>query len=237
MIYIAQKHGKKILPWTVYIGNDFRVYELVFIQCGMKFVSNDNHNKMSTFDKISKYLTRFAIANIEINLIFPLIWDKQIAFVGYLCYFVIGNKTKFMDILKKFNSIKIDQECVEKQMKRIWFNPAVLEKRIFKLNDKIERMKVLISCMQDLRSYATKYWAQNHSKIVVSVLDERTRNAKDFLIWKNVIFNKLKRCNFCDKTCNESSLLVCKRCRQARYCSKICQKSDWNIGSHKDSCK
>ena len=31
-------------------------------------------------------------------------------------------------------------------------------------------------------------------------------------------------------------LYKCKRCRVARYCSKYCQKRDWNFGDHKQIC-
>ena len=45
----------------------------------------------------------------------------------------------------------------------------------------------------------------------------------------------LRECNYCDK--KKKQLFTCKRCRMVYYCSKICQKKDWNLKGHKDQCK
>eukprot|EP01084_Bolivina_argentea_P161775 281581_1 len=45
----------------------------------------------------------------------------------------------------------------------------------------------------------------------------------------------LKLCGICRKTENEVRLYVCSKCRNQRYCSKLCQKTDWKL-KHKNIC-
>ena len=66
-----------------------------------------------------------------------------------------------------------------------------------------------------------------------------------FLIITILIFiiikmkNNIKRNNCNLKDCDVlDNLFVCGSCRQVKYCSKKCQKLDWNqIGNHKEYCK
>jgi len=44
-----------------------------------------------------------------------------------------------------------------------------------------------------------------------------------------------RRCSFCIAEVGRKNLMVCSRCRHARYCSKACQKEAWK--SHKSVCK
>ena len=39
------------------------------------------------------------------------------------------------------------------------------------------------------------------------------------------------------KPSNKADHKLCGQCRFVFYCSKKCQKNDWNIGSHKKYCK
>ena len=48
------------------------------------------------------------------------------------------------------------------------------------------------------------------------------------------------RCNYCDsKKKQEKAMKMkrCKKCKLAWYCSRKCQKRDWNLGNHKIICK
>jgi len=44
-----------------------------------------------------------------------------------------------------------------------------------------------------------------------------------------------RRCSFCIAEVGRKKLMVCSRCRRARYCSKVCQKEAWKL--HKSTCK
>ena len=50
--------------------------------------------------------------------------------------------------------------------------------------------------------------------------------------WKNLICQKI--CNRCH--IRNKKLKKCKQCRKVYYCSKKCQKLDWNIYCHNLSC-
>ena len=56
-----------------------------------------------------------------------------------------------------------------------------------------------------------------------------------YLKWKNVILNRKGTCNYCDSACRDV-LKLCSGCKTP-YCSKKCQKKDWNLRNHKHICK
>ena len=41
-------------------------------------------------------------------------------------------------------------------------------------------------------------------------------------------------CKYCGK--NKKKLKICKKCKKTMYCSRGCQKRDWNKGNHKNVC-
>lgn len=53
---------------------------------------------------------------------------------------------------------------------------------------------------------------------------------------KNGFYNvmMIKQCNYCHK--KNAKLKTCKNCRNVLYCSKLCQKKDWNLSNHKSKC-
>ena len=71
----------------------------------------------------------------------------------------------------------------------------------------------------------------HHKKFIGEVLDEGTRNKKLYLKWKNVTC--VKKCNACGR--QQRKLYKCANCRIVSYCSKGCQKKDWE--NHSSSCK
>ena len=47
-----------------------------------------------------------------------------------------------------------------------------------------------------------------------------------------------KHCAVCKRVGNKHcKLKICKRCKMTLYCSKLCQKRDWNFGDHHTKCK
>ena len=237
--------------WKQFAGISIGIISLISMKVEFKGV----------YDKINKYLNRFVIPNIKENLKFPIVLDQQIVFIAYycllLCYFVIGNKTKFKQILKQLNEIKVHLQTpmatsgtctsnltkkqskttqkfnIVEKLKDIWFDPSALKKKICKLKDNEERAGYFGYFMTKLQGYGTK---RSHD-MITTTLDEKRRDKSEFARWKNTIVENKKKCNFCHKTCDESSLRVCKRCKNAYYCSKKCQKSDWNSTNHKYKCK
>lgn len=57
-----------------------------------------------------------------------------------------------------------------------------------------------------------------------------------FVQWKNSILKRDRDCGFCYDKRNSlnKDLRVCKRCKKAYYCSKLCQKREWK--QHKKEC-
>lgn len=71
------------------------------------------------------------------------------------------------------------------------------------------------------------YVHQNH-QLLNQVLNEATRDEKLYLKWKKVTC--LRICNTCGR--HREKMYRCKNCRVTLYCSKRCQKSDWNGRKH-----
>ena len=248
------------LHWQQYAGLSIGIISLLTIKCTLFDINCNNYYKNFGENKLVKYLNRFVIENIEKNLQFPLTLDHRLTMFAHycltLCYFVIGNGTKFRKSLKKFNQRKVYEMDGAKALQRItesnrtiidslkfvWFDPCLLKtyfqsnKRKNNVYNQRRRLKLFASVMTKLRNYGSKYWCQNQGNMIISILDEQTRNKQDYLKWKNVIFDKRNQCDTCGKSCDEYQLRICKRCKNAHYCSKKCQKFDWNRGHHKYQC-
>ena len=52
------------------------------------------------------------------------------------------------------------------------------------------------------------------------------------IAWRNIALSK--ECNVCNR--KQKVLKKCKHCRNVFYCSKECQKIDWNLNNHKAIC-
>ena len=66
----------------------------------------------------------------------------------------------------------------------------------------------------------------------VSETSKTGQGCEKYLAWKNIIL--MKECCVCYKKIVQ--LRLCKRCKKAHYCSKKCQKIDWNKNNHKSNC-
>ena len=64
------------------------------------------------------------------------------------------------------------------------------------------------------------------------VVDENTRQHELYIKWKNATC--IKYCHYCNKI--DSKLFKCKKCQKVYYCSRLCQKKDWNLKRHRMSC-
>ena len=78
---------------------------------------------------------------------------------------------------------------------------------------------------RDVCDYQHKQWLKH-------VIDPTTRSNKLYIKWKNV--TTLRMCDICKR--NSKRLLKCKHCRKKLYCSRKCQKIDWNLNNHKRKC-
>ena len=47
--------------------------------------------------------------------------------------------------------------------------------------------------------------------------------------WKGCIYHEMRRI--------DKALKMCSRCRKVFYCSRFCQKQDWNVGNHTIDCR
>ena len=79
--------------------------------------------------------------------------------------------------------------------------------------------------MEDRRGAMRGYRAE-FKKIKRAAWEEKKREMQ--CLWK--------KCNVRAKDMDKDKLYKCSRCKVARYCSRRCQKKDWNIGCHKELC-
>ena len=77
---------------------------------------------------------------------------------------------------------------------------------------------------------------QKTTETMFSLLNAKTRSNKDNLRWRNMLVQKKVECHYCQKRCDEYQLKLCNKCKNTYYCSKICQKKDWNLRFHKIAC-
>ena len=62
-----------------------------------------------------------------------------------------------------------------------------------------------------------------HHEAIVSLLRTNTQAS-----------SAVSKCNYCDKTLSQSSMVSCQACPTIQYCSRTCQDQDWP--THKSDC-
>ncbi|VDB92121.1 unnamed protein product [Peniophora sp. CBMAI 1063] len=75
-------------------------------------------------------------------------------------------------------------------------------------------------------------WAALGKALGLDAVKERARferEARSRCAWRD--------CRYYHEKPDEVALLVCKRCGEARYCGRECQRSDWSKGNHKARCR
>ena len=227
----------------------------------MSVISNGKENtslNKYNFGSLSRYLRRFVINYIQsaISLYTSTADNTYTKFkaavdvnidarcLSYVClmvcYFVLQDKSNFYDMLKRFNNAKLqysDQgvDCA-KNVKKYFCDILVLKKKIGKIkshNKRIAFLEESINKYNKDRYDAEKITNCNKQlPLVLSILNTK----KHHLHWKNVLFQKDVKCHYCNTNCDKIQLKVCKRCRKTYYCSKKCQKKDWNWRLHKLVC-
>eukprot|EP01083_Nonionella_stella_P043472 117258_1 len=124
-----------------------------------------------------------------------------------------------------------------KRMKTAWF--TMLEQR----ND----FEGLPKAFDDLKHLFNDYVCNAQCGAIASLIDLEDKNDLDrlyekFEIWTKAT-NKRKKENMecqyslCHRTRKKAQLRKCKSCRVARYCSRKCQKRDWNLNHHVTVCE
>ena len=131
-----------------------------------------------------------------------------------------------------------------KQMKK-WLNKL---KTMYDVQPKVNMAQVQMMMITNIGDYKM---LDGHKKFMLIktlllLLDDETADELYDMIWESgeeVL--KLKwndmRCGY--REChvrrreNGGKLYKCKKCRVIRYCSKHCQKLDWNQNDHKKCCK
>ena len=94
------------------------------------------------------------------------------------------------------------------------------------LQHKIPGFSILYEIFQQFQSsYDMVNNINNNLKIINNQFPKQIQ-------WINVISKKI--CNNCH--CRNKILKKCKNCLKVFYCSKKCQKIDWNIRNHRVSC-
>ena len=218
---------------------------------------NKSLNKYN-FGSVSRYLRRFVIEYIQSAIAlyrntadntytkFQAAVDvnidaKCLSHVCLmLCYFVLQDKSKFYDMLKRFNNAKLqysDQgvDCA-KNVKKYFCDILFMKKKIGKIKSHNKRIAFLEESINKYNKdrYNAEKIADRKKKLplILSILNTK----KHQLHWKNVLFQKDVKCHYCNTSCDEIQLKICKRCRKTYYCSKKCQKKDWNWRLHKLVC-
>ena len=116
--------------------------------------------------------------------------------------------------------------------------------------ERVNKVQTLLTCFVSLfendnnyNGYPLQYYHQQISKLVYFsqnvFLDKNNSNNHLYLQWKNATMLKNIQCNVCHVNCNDSTkqFKKCHGCKKAIYCSKQCQKIDWNSNNHKYICK
>ena len=208
------------------------------------------------YQEICKYLKKFVISKIENT--FEMVvdnQDKKLLSYVYFClcqsYWFIKNKEKcqYYKTLFELNN--------QKNLKLRNFCCKHLNNQSINAHDdaeieRIKKMRTLIQAIdmfdivQGNRKHKKKYHHRERTvdKLVYFsenvLLDKNQENEQLYCQWKNATMLKDIKCNVCQTNCHDSSkqFRKCGGCKKVFYCSKQCQKIDWNSSSrnHKDIC-
>ena len=201
------------------------------------------------FPKIVKYLNNFVIRFIEplIEMIEKHIYLVQawlnrqkalnclkIAIFGHT---YIGNHDKAVRCANLFKTILYDtsaewnrvvRECklYDSYCKSYNLAHKIIyeEKRAF--STPVERLTIMILSIK----------LSNHNTQQVAAGQTFSKGVLENVLVKQGLKNlsMIKECYYCRE--KSKKLKLCKRCRKAKYCSKNCQKNDWNLRNHKHEC-
>ena len=138
------------------------------------------------------------------------------------------------DILRFFNKLntnvchtEFDCNCDSTLFESIDSNYKILEniKRLKKL--------LILPLVNDCDAYMIVKNARlnQYNCLLKYVLNKESRDEKLFIKWKNV--TSIKACNRCGrKDLTLKKCQLCEKKNQVYYCSKKCQKKDWNGSRH-----
>ena len=150
------------------------------------------------------------------------------------------NIAQILLYLLQFYDCESQFRYIKQQMKILIWHFQCFEEFIPNTT-KQERAKLLFKSISQTQAritqmYTNIYSSNNYDNIAFVALNQETRNDKLYLRWKNLAMFKSVKCNYCGKHCNQQQLRTCRRCKQAYYCDKICQKKDWSKNNHSRMC-
>ena len=215
----------------------------------------------SSYDNICQYLTKYVIFNVEstfetvvnsidningikIDSVIDGKYNSQLLSYVYFClcqsYWVIDNTEKcqyYSTLFEMTNqkNLKLRKLCCQH------LNGDNKMSGIERINKLQTLLKCIISFFE-IKNNRLEYYDQQISKLVYFAqnifLDKNNSNNHLYLQWKNATMLKNIQCNVCHVNCNDSTkqFKKCHGCKKAIYCSKQCQKIDWNSNNHKNVC-
>ena len=217
--------------------------------------TNGNQTREQKILKLENYLSRFVVKPIENGMTIlesfkskytkyslNFEFEEEIYAILRFCACVFGDRKKF-DLNMRLVDAAIDV-------------PNHVEKVLLCRPLKLDTLCPLITALNEAnRSF--KFWrrmetliaknmkfcrVENESKLThlnaqfgqwkELVVEEKSQDKELFEKWKNCVCVKFCSC------CKKSSMILrkCKGCHKAYYCSKLCQKMDWNYGEHRNYC-
>lgn len=250
-----------ITYWTPLMKFTFVIYSFYNINVGkLDIQQSSKHAQTTTVDYkvlnqnyqfVNKYLQKFVIdiahhdceddgdtefgkkQNTTDIDIFSHIKNHFNYVVG-ICYAFSGNKQQ---------ALCYQSKCTQHGTRTKWIDNMInsaIEMDITEVHlrqkQSLETLKEIISKhkreAQELHqnNLVSNAYLYQHQQFVRHVLDKNTRNEMLYLQWKNATC--VKKCHACCNHRQTHRLYKCKRCKSVFYCSKRCQKKDWNSKNH-----
>ena len=118
------------------------------------------------------------------------------------------------------------------------------EKKINKINhmitaDNVQSKQLMLHAQDSDNNTIGNKVSSSPPPLSISIGFSRSHRFFNEYNFKNIWSScERKHCAVCNRVGNKHcKLKICKRCKMTFYCSKLCQKRDWNFGDHHTKCE
>eukprot|EP01084_Bolivina_argentea_P202850 346511_1 len=120
-------------------------------------------------------------------------------------------------------------------LEKILKNLDLIKPKLYRIRKMFKNHKEVFRKAENLFSLLDVLKNNVQRKMMINSIWVQVHN--DYTVrWRNMMCHNSK-CAIQRKCTKHSKLYKCKSCRITRYCSKQCQKIDWNRNNHKKYCK
>ena len=238
---IKHNYNYDRLYWIQFGMISIGIQSLLWIDCDKFKLSNSDCTDNYDYKKIRKYLYQFVINYIENGLKFPMTLNEPVSNVARLCLilscFVVNAKEKVRYMFMKHTFEKSIIGMDWHRMSNAIYDTVVKGAQSEYFANASNRIAFFVGFIDVLQTstLVLEEKSTRDQQTFCSILQKK-KNSKLFVKWKNDVLNRKKYCSFC---CNgtynrRKDFHVCKRCKNAYYCNKKCQKMHWS--EHKKNC-